>query len=357
MTDKAAEFIWQDREFRFDSNPKLLSCRPGEKIIDSINSVEDTKGNNGERGSLIVTNLRIQWIAHNNSKINLSIGLNSIVSVNIRKAKSKLRGTTQALCVIAKFNSRYEFIFTSLVKNSPRLFTTVQAVMRAYETSKLYRDLKLRGSIIREGELLILPNEQIYTKINGVWNLSGEQGNLGIFIMTNVRIVWHAQAASNFNVSIPYMQIRNVRIRESKFGRALVIETFKAAGGYILGFRMDPVEKLEETFVELKKLWNVFTTNPIFGVQFVFESETPGLDQLLQPRVEEDTELVEDEEDVHAVAAYYMEGGGGNSDMMGKEGEERSDKIDGGITFDSRLGLAVESMQEGVTIESLWRVV
>lgn len=128
--EKVVEYIWQDRELRFDSKPILLACRRGEKVIDSINSVEDTKGNNGERGSLIVTNLRILWIAHANSKINLSIGLNSIISVNIRKAKSKLRGRTQALCVLAKFTSRFEFIFTSLVKNSPRLFTTVQAVMR-----------------------------------------------------------------------------------------------------------------------------------------------------------------------------------------------------------------------------------
>ena len=29
--------------------------------------------------------------------------------------------------------------------NSPRLFTTIQAVFRAYDTTKLYRDLKLRG--------------------------------------------------------------------------------------------------------------------------------------------------------------------------------------------------------------------
>jgi Bardet-Biedl syndrome 5 protein len=124
------EYVWQDRELRFDTHPKHLACRTGEKIIDSINSVEDTKGNNGERGSLIVTNLRLLWIAHSNSRVNLSVGLNTIESVNIRKAKSKLRGTTQALCVLAKFNSRFEFIFTSLVKNSPRLFTTVQAVMR-----------------------------------------------------------------------------------------------------------------------------------------------------------------------------------------------------------------------------------
>ncbi len=151
------DYIWQDREIRFDENSKLLACRKGEKIIDSINSVEDTKGNNGERGSLIVTNLRLMWISHANMKINLSIGLNTILSINIKKAKSKLKGTTQALCVLAKFSSRFEFMFTSLVKNSPRLFTTVQAVMRAYETSKLYRDLKLRGSVVKDGDLIVLP--------------------------------------------------------------------------------------------------------------------------------------------------------------------------------------------------------
>jgi Bardet-Biedl syndrome 5 protein len=66
------EFIWQDREIVFDAKPQLLECRRGEVAIDSINSVEDTKGNNGERGSLIITNLRIMWISHANNKINLS---------------------------------------------------------------------------------------------------------------------------------------------------------------------------------------------------------------------------------------------------------------------------------------------
>ena len=31
-------------------------------------------------------------------------------------------------------------------------------------------------------------------------------GNLGTFFLTNVRLVWHADAAESFNVSIPYMQ-------------------------------------------------------------------------------------------------------------------------------------------------------
>lgn len=341
---KGLEFIWQDREIRFDSVAKNLACRRGEKVIDSINSVEDTKGNNGERGSLLVTNLRMLWVSHSNSRINLSIGLSTIITVNIRKAKSKLRGHTQALYVLAKYTSRFEFVFTSLVKNSPRLFTTVQAVMRAYETSKLYRDLKLRGSILKDGELMLLPYEQIFTKVGGVWNLSSDQGNLGTFFMTNVRLVWHANLATNFNVSLPYMQIKNIRIRESKFGQALVVETFARAGGYILGFRIDPQERLDAVMKEVQNLHQVYSTTPVFGVDYTVDSDVPQAAVIVAPRVDEDVELVEDHEDSHAVAAYYVEGT--------DEGDHALE-----VVFDNRLGLAVERMQDGITLDVLWRVV
>ena len=71
--------------------------------------------------------------------------------------------------------------------------------------------------------------------MNGVWNLSSEQGNLGTFFITNVRLVWHANLVETFNVSIPYMQIASIRVRESKFGQALVVETHQQSGGYVLG--------------------------------------------------------------------------------------------------------------------------
>lgn len=351
METSKNDLVWQDRELKFDSNPSALACRKGEKIIDSINSVEDTKGNNGARGSLIVTNLRIMWVAHSNSFINLSVGLNTIVTVNIRKAKSKLRGHTQALCVLAKFNSRFEFIFTSLVKNSPRLFTTVQAVMRAYETSKLYRDLKLRGSVIREGELIVLPMEEVFSRVHGVWNLSSDQGNLGTFYITSVRMVWHANLASNFNVSLPYMQIKSIRIRESKFGRALVVETYARAGGYILGFRIDPIEMLEVVLKELVNIHKVFSASPIFGVDFSIEDEAPAAQELIQPRVEEDVELLEDREDgLSAAAAYFADA------VSGAGGEDDVSKYEH-IKYDIKLGLAIEALQEGTTLDQLWRVV
>ena len=46
---------------------------------------------------------------------------------------------------------------------------------RAYETSKLYRDLKLRGALIHNKQLRLLPQEQVYDKVNGAWNLSSDQ--------------------------------------------------------------------------------------------------------------------------------------------------------------------------------------
>jgi len=356
--EEGPNYIWQDREIRFDAKVGLLNPRKGEVQIDSINSVEDTKGNNGERGSLLVTNLRIIWVSHANSNVNLSIGLSTVLTANIRKAKSKLRGQTQALCVLARFNSKFEFIFTSLVKNSPRLFTTIQAVMRAYETSKLYRDVKLRGSIISNGELIMLPQEQVYSRVDGVWNLSSDQGNLGVFYFTNVRIVWHADLASNFNITLPYMQVKTLRLRDSKFGKALVLETYSRGGGYILGFRMDPLTRLEEVFRELTKLYALFSTNPNFGVDFVLEAETPSLQQLMQPRIEEDAEIIEDQQDTHAVAAYYAEAADddGQAEREGGTGAGAGVEGAGGVGFDPRLGLAVEAMAEGITTMQLWSV-
>ncbi|KAJ1450095.1 Bardet-Biedl syndrome 5 protein [Pelagophyceae sp. CCMP2097] len=340
--------VWQDREIRFDTPTAHLANRKGESVIDEINSVEDTKGNNGERGSLVVTNLRILWISHKSSRTNLSIGFNTVVSINIRKAKSKLRGATQALYIMTKFtSSRFEFIFTSLVLDSPRLFTTVQAVLRAYETTKLYRDLKLRGSIVRDGTLVLLPEETIYSQLKGVWNLSSDQGNLGTFFITNVRVVWHANLAQNFNVSIPYMQMQDVRVRSSKFGPALVVETSTASGGYILGFRIDPAEKLASTLQEISALHAVYAVNPVFGVSFTREEKPEDLENVLQKHIEDDVDVVDDGmhggSSTHdaAVAAYLAEPG------------KREDR---GAVYDDHIGLAVESMPAGVSTKSLWEI-
>eukprot|EP00617_Octactis_speculum_P018719 CAMPEP_0185754070 /NCGR_PEP_ID=MMETSP1174-20130828/12728_1 /TAXON_ID=35687 /ORGANISM="Dictyocha speculum, Strain CCMP1381" /LENGTH=259 /DNA_ID=CAMNT_0028432137 /DNA_START=46 /DNA_END=825 /DNA_ORIENTATION=+ len=238
--------------------------------------------------------------------------------------------------------TRFEFIFTSLVKSSPRLFTTCQTVLAAYESSRLYRDLKLRGSIIKNGQPTLLPKENVYSSIPGVWNLSSDMGNLGHLVVTNVRVIWHADLAHNFNVSIPYMQIQSLRIRESRFGRAFVIEVCPKAGGYILGFRIDPAEKLEQVFNEVQAVHQFHLSEPIFGVEFEEEPNPVEQTKIPAPRIIDEVEILKHDEESPGYAAYF-------ADM--------SKNRDRSVTFDAGLGLAVESIPNNMPVSQLWGVV
>ncbi|XP_019693784.2 Bardet-Biedl syndrome 5 protein isoform X4 [Prionailurus bengalensis] len=288
--------LWEDRDVRFDVSSQQMKTRPGEALIDCLDSIEDTKGNNGDRGRLLVTNLRIIWHSLALPRVNLSIGYNCILNITTRTANSKLRGQSEALYILTKCNStRFEFIFTNLVPGSPRLFTSVIAVHRAYETSKMYRDFKLRSALIQNKQLRLLPQEHVYDKINGVWNLSSDQGNLGTFFITNVRIVWHANMNDSFNVSIPYLQIRSIKIRDSKFGLALVIES---------------------------------------------SQQPQPLEALTVEQIQDDVEIDSDDH-TDAFVAYFA------------DGNKQQDREP---VFSEELGLAIEKLKDGFTLQGLWEV-
>lgn len=124
-------FTWQDRDIRFDLRSSFLSCRKGERVIKTIPGIEDTKGSTDEKGNLSITNLRIIWKSQSDSNINISIGLNTIISLNIRNASSKIRGKTQALCIKCKSGSKtFDFVFTSLSGLNPQSFMLFQDIFR-----------------------------------------------------------------------------------------------------------------------------------------------------------------------------------------------------------------------------------
>merc|ERR1712084_66101 len=169
----------------------------------------------------------------------------------------------------------------------------------------------------------------------------GDQGNLGTFIITNVRTVWFAVLAENFNVSIPYLQMKNINVRNSKFGQAVVIETTASSGGYILGFRADPVDHLEEIYTQIFNLWKVFSTTPIFGVEFTVEDQQADPKESMMPRTEDDVEIVEGD-DIEPCLLYQPDG---------------EKEIDREPVFSTELGLAIERLKEGTTLQSLWAVI
>jgi len=341
-TQEMSDTLWEDREVRFDIPLYQMKMRPGEKILDKLDAIEDTKGNGGDKGRLVITNLRVMWHSLAMPRINLSIGYSCIITAATKTVNSQLRGVTEALHILTKSNNtRFEFIFTNLIAGNSRHFTSVMGVHKAYTSTRLYRELKLRGAIIHNKQLKILPLEQLYTTVPGVWNLSSDQGNLGTFIITNVRLVWFADMNENFNISLPYLQILHVRIRESKFGPALVVECVESCGGYVLGFRIDPKEKLQSVHKELLSLQKVYGQVPLFGVQFkVGEQVEPCAEP---SSLTEDIQEFDDTGDElsNAFVAYFADSG---------------HKKDREPVYSPELGLAVEKLKDGFTIQSLWEV-
>lgn len=209
----------------------------------------------------------------------------------------------------------------------------------------MFRDLKLRAAIIQDKQLILLPGEQIYSKYQGVWNLSAEQGNLGQFVFTNVRVVWFAQLTETFNVSVPWVQMKQIRVKESKYGTALVLHTSDFSGAYVLGFR---VEDIPAIFTEIESLMNSHIAKPVFGVQCNFDDVETNIDKVTIPREQDKMEIIETGyEHVRSIQNTYQTSKKDKSDIVN----------DDMIEFNEDLGLACEKLPEGVKIDQLWKIV
>ncbi len=67
-----------------------------------------------------------------------------------------------------------------------------------------------------------------------------------------------------------------MKVRDSKFGVAMVMETSEHSGGFVLGFRVDPYEKLKDVVQEIHSLYQVYCASPVFGVEFQVEQQVSG---------------------------------------------------------------------------------
>lgn len=45
-----------------------------------------------------------------------------------------------------------------------------------------------------------------------------------------------------------------------------MIHTLSTSGNYVLGFRVDPMERLDQLYKELKSLYAIYSETPVFGV-------------------------------------------------------------------------------------------
>ena len=134
-----------------------------------------------------------------------------------------------------------------------------------------------------------------------------------------------------------------VRVRESKFGPALVVETSQRCGGYILGFRVDPAEQLSAVFQEVQSLHRVFSQTPVFGVDYTTEEKAAPIEQLTVSRAQDDVEIVDTHEASADVSAAYFADGAGHVSSRD-------------IELSCELGLAMEKLPHGFSARSLWHV-
>ena len=176
---------------------------------------------------------------------------------------------------------------------------------------------------------------------------------LGTMHITDKRLVWVANLNELFNLSLPYIQINSIKIRESKFGLALVLESSETSGAYVLGFRIDPADRLQKVYNALTNLFDVHKKKPDYGVEKLLQKEQLEiLDKTDDELIDQDKlnsksseeEFVEEVQNVNPdVIATYL------TDDEIKEKEK--------LIYSLELGLTIEAVKDGFTLDELWNVV
>jgi Bardet-Biedl syndrome 5 protein len=141
------------------------------------------------------------------------------------------------------------------------------------------------------------------------------------------------------------VQVKCIKVRDSKYGTALVVETSEFSGAYILGFRVD---NLDEVYMEITNLFKTYSQNPMFGVEVSFEDVETNLSAVTIPRVEDNLEIIDTGYSISLTsnkAAYSMDGGTGTK----KDSEQ--------IIFSEEIGLAIEKPPNGMSLDQLWKIV
>ena len=100
-----------------------MGLNPGEEELARFNDVEDTKGNPGELGILVITNMRVMWFK-TEKRLNLSIGWDIINGVLVGKSRES---SGNQIILLAKTKTKFEFVFTTDMNT---LFSTTESIFK-----------------------------------------------------------------------------------------------------------------------------------------------------------------------------------------------------------------------------------
>lgn len=334
--DQSQAPLPKDAQVQTYQDPQSLKLIAGETTYAIITRVEDCKAHPGQFGQIQITNIRLIWYVTKAPNINASIGYRSLISYNMSETVQPGIGPSEILFIRCKENSRnFEFIF-GVARSKQSLFRFFETAVKNYESSPLLREQKLRSSLIKDGNLLLLSGEQVMKKVDGIANFSGDVAKVGTAIVTNYRFVWYSEIVSNFNVSIPLILLPELHASKSRrYGRCLYLKINSNGVNYMYGFTLQPEESLINFTSDLEKIRSAAARMPLL---------TPPLSMVKvaqvipPPRENEDLELQE----VDPSLLYLP------CDLIGNEGKSST------IVFDNTLGLAIEALPSGDSLTERW---
>lgn len=179
--------------------------------------------------------------------------------------------------------------------------------------------------------------------------------------LTSSRIVWVANLNELFNLSLPYIQISSIKIRESKFGLALVLESSGTSGGYVLGFRIDPPDKLQKVYNALTNLFNLHSTRPDYGVEkFLKKEQLDLLDRIADADVTDEQFNEKQNKNINNEEEFVEEVQNVNPDVISSYltyDEIKVNKEKEKLVYCPELGLTIEAIKDGFSLNELWHVV
>lgn len=130
-----------------------------------------------------------------------------------------------------------------------------------------------------------------------------------------------------------------------------MIQTADTGGGYVLGFRIDPIERLNEIYKELISLHAIYTENPNFGVRYDCMDAKNRIEKMKEAeefKTEEFQEIDERQErEVNTKLNTYLAEG---MPVAGTEAPIREP------VYCKELGFAMERIREGYKLQDLWDV-
>ncbi|XP_047103615.1 Bardet-Biedl syndrome 5 protein homolog [Schistocerca piceifrons] len=201
----------------------------GESIRRSHKGIEVMDKFPGDLGTLLTTNFRVFWYSDTHAGRNISIGFEKVIAVGRRKIYSGEPDETQVLCLLT-YDSPFhrEYVF----KNCNNLYDldhikVLLDIFRAYTSTRSYREVLNNCDLIEDGQLKVLPSEEIFACVDGVWNLNYVERPLGTFMLTNIRAVWFAYENETNNLSVPFLCVEKVNCVPTEYGEAFVVEVLE----------------------------------------------------------------------------------------------------------------------------------